>query len=699
MKVASCSRRLVYWFMCLAMGLMPGSHMAASRHSVSEKKVLSEAEQEAQQRGPNYRATFDKGKKMLRGHGVPFDPELLNLPEWRKVLQPHFETMKEMQQEKKPGRFISGVQIADTLVLPGEVNMQGDVFIIARNLVFENTLCPYITGNGDLYLYLIEPIYSRVKTSQVNRKQFVNEKVSYSLDSIDQMPTLQHASMKTKSARPTLTVAGYPIEKISGGYAYFQCGTTITMNGADISGTGTIGTTPGAPNPNTAVAGTGDSGNCTGHIDGYPGQDASSATFEGAIGTTGGQGGEGQQGGTGSSITCSLACGTAGTYTWSVHGGKGQQGGTGGIGGPGGRGGKGGRGGAGAACCPQLGKGGMGGRGGTGGEGGRGGKGGTGGKAGPGGNITVEAPSTVTFVTNVSKGVSGAGGEGNNAGAGGEGGPGGDPGVGGSGACGTNNTNLGSLGVGGIGNQGASAGAAGDQNSNAGVNDGSFNRTFPQCGEDPSNYCGSGASCNPTFSQLWSCNGSWDCSSCECQWGSPILLDIAGNGFALTDAAGGVDFNLSGRGVNRWAWTASGSDEAFLFLDRNSNGVVDNGTELFGNFTPQPSPPPGEFKNGFLALAVFDQSANGGNGDGQIDNRDQVFSLLRLWQDSNHNGISEPNELHSLSQLGIAILDLDYKESKRTDQYGNKFKYRAKVKDVHGAQAGRWAWDVFFVKQ
>jgi hypothetical protein len=53
--------------------------------------------------------------------------------------------------------------------------------------------------------------------------------------------------------------------------------------------------------------------------------------------------------------------------------------------------------------------------------------------------------------------------------------------------------------------------------------------------------------------------------------------------------------------------------------------------------------------------------------------------------------------MHTLSSLGLASIDLDYKNSKRTDQYGNRFKYRAKVRDVHGAQLGKWAWDVFLV--
>ncbi len=184
---------------------------------------------------------------------------------------------------------------------------------------------------------------------------------------------------------------------------------------------------------------------------------------------------------------------------------------------------------------------------------------------------------------------------------------------------------------------------------------------------------------------------------------TPILVDTSGRGFQLTSAEAGVMFDFWGNGHPvKLSWTAAGSGNAFLacldcWKDIPDNGKIDSAKKLFGNLTEQPK---SDHPNGYLALAEFDKPENGGNGDGIIDSRDAVYSKLLLWIDENHDGISQPNELHTLPELGVYSISLKYHQEPFVDQYGNQFRYRGVLNPDAAdgtSKDGRYTYDVFFV--
>jgi hypothetical protein len=180
--------------------------------------------------------------------------------------------------------------------------------------------------------------------------------------------------------------------------------------------------------------------------------------------------------------------------------------------------------------------------------------------------------------------------------------------------------------------------------------------------------------------------GDFNSAVCSCNFGTPILIDVRGTGFDLTSFNAGVWFDTSGCGTPRkLAWTARGSDDAFLVLDRNGNGTIDDGKEWFGNHTEQPDLD--RPKNGFEALRVLDS-----DGDGHVGPRDARYAALQLWTDRNHNGRSEPEELRGMWESGIESISVDYRESTRRDRHGNLFKLRSRI----GGSTSRFAYDVYF---
>jgi hypothetical protein len=180
-------------------------------------------------------------------------------------------------------------------------------------------------------------------------------------------------------------------------------------------------------------------------------------------------------------------------------------------------------------------------------------------------------------------------------------------------------------------------------------------------------------------------NGYWDGELC---FYSPILVDPARDGFRLTDPEHGVRFDLNADGIPELvSWTRAGSDDAWLAMDRNGNGVIDDGSELFGNQTPAyPGTRDVTTPNGFEALKFLESPAYGTSvGDGVLNANDAMFGRLLLWTDRNHNGISEPDELQPVADAGVSAIGTDYKLKRRVDRHGNQFRQKGRILWSDGA--------------
>ena len=164
----------------------------------------------------------------------------------------------------------------------------------------------------------------------------------------------------------------------------------------------------------------------------------------------------------------------------------------------------------------------------------------------------------------------------------------------------------------------------------------------------------------------------WDEQTGSCiAYNTPILIPLSqGRAMKLTSADQGVLFDMNADGLLDWTgWTGWNSKLAFLAIDRNGNGVIDNGSELFGDHTIEGA------RNGFIALQEMNMALNGGVPRASINADEPLFERLLLWEDENHNGISEPHEIQPAAPL-LSDIGLGYMEHRRRDRHGNLLKWK-----------------------
>ena len=158
----------------------------------------------------------------------------------------------------------------------------------------------------------------------------------------------------------------------------------------------------------------------------------------------------------------------------------------------------------------------------------------------------------------------------------------------------------------------------------------------------------------------------------------PLALDLNGNGIETVASNGhkGALFDHDKNGI-RFATGWVSKDDGFLVYDRNGDGVVNNGGELFGDNTLLKN---GErATNGYQALADLDD-----NGDGKVDAADSAFAHLRVWRDLNQDGISQEGELLTLNEAKVKALNLANKNTDRDLGNGNSLAEEGTYTDSDG---------------
>lgn len=167
---------------------------------------------------------------------------------------------------------------------------------------------------------------------------------------------------------------------------------------------------------------------------------------------------------------------------------------------------------------------------------------------------------------------------------------------------------------------------------------------------------------------------------------SPLVLDLDGDGVETVGLDSNIHFDHNGDGFKETTGWA-GADDGLLVLDRNGDGQINDGSELFGNNTQLANGQAAS--NGFEALAELDS-----NSDGVINAQDAQFADLKVFRDANQNGVTDEGELIAMNDAGVQSINVGYTESTAIDEFGNSLRQEGSYTTTDGQQ--RDVVDVWF---